>query len=1046
MASAAPLHYAELYCRSCFSFLSAASRPQELVRTAATLGYRALAITDVCSLAGVVRAHEEAQAQGLKLLIGSELTFEDGPRLVVLAADLGGYRHLSRLISRARRRAPKGQWRLLPEDLDDGLGGCVVLWLADPDAAEGVADEWGHRLRARFSGRCWVGVALHRSGDDAGRLARLRRLGARTGLPLTAVGGALMHVPERRPLLDVMAAIRTGTSVAAAAFERQNREQYLRPLGELQRFYPQDLLAETARIAARCGFSLEAVRYEYPEELVPAGETPASHLRNLTEQGAAKRFPDGVPDKVRGQITHELALIDELAYAPFFLTVHDIVRFARGRGILCQGRGSAANSAVCYCLGITEVDPARMDMLFERFVSRERNEPPDIDVDFEHQRREEVIQYVYAKYGRDRAALAATVISYRPKSAVRDVGKALGFSADQVDRLARNINWWDGQQVPPERLREVGLDPFNPKILTLMRLVHELIGMPRHLSQHVGGFVIARGRLDELVPIENAAMDGRSVIQWDKDDLHALGLLKVDCLALGMLSAIRRGLELVNAYRGSALTVADIPPEDPAVYAMIQRAETTGVFQIESRAQMAMLPRLKPARFYDLVIEVAIVRPGPIQGDMVHPYLRRRQGLEPVTYPSPAVQSVLGRTLGVPIFQEQVIQVAMVAAGFDAGEADLVRRSMAAWRRRGGLEHIRGRLIDGMCSRGYTREFAEQIYKQILGFGEYGFPESHAASFALLVYVSAWLKHHEPAAFFAALINSQPMGFYAPAQLIREARRQGVEVRPADVRASCWDCTLEPHVPRTAQPALRLGLRLVKGLSQTGAERLVATRADPGWQTLDELRELARLDRRDLKALAGADALAGLAGNRHQASWRVARRTVAAGMPLPRAVAGQQASLPLPAPAEPGLALLPKPTEGREIVADYASLGLSLRRHPLALLRERLAGLGLGSADDVARSPPGELVSTAGLVINRQRPACANNVTFVTLEDETGQVNLVVFKRLAERARRTLLGARLMGVQGEVQREAGVTHLVARRLLDYSHLLGGLVVTSRDFH
>ncbi|WP_296899560.1 error-prone DNA polymerase, partial [Thiohalocapsa sp.] len=988
-------------------------------------------------------------AHGLKLLFGSEPPVDGGPRLVGLAADLAGYRNLSRLISRARRRAPTGQWRLLPEDLDAGLDGCLILWLPDPDAPAGSQDEWGHRLAARFAGRCWIGVAMHRTGDDAARLRRLRQLGVCTGLPLTALGGVLMHVPERRALLDVMAAIREGTTVAEGAAERQNREQYLRPLDVLARFYPQDLLAETTRIAARCGFTLDAVRYEYPQELVPAGETPSSHLRKLTEQGAAKRFPGGVPDKVRRQIEHELDLIEELAYAPFFLTVHDIVRFARSRGILCQGRGSAANSAVCYCLGITEVDPARMDMLFERFVSRERNEPPDIDVDFEHHRREEVIQYVYAKYGRDRAALAATVISYRPKSAVRDVGKALGFSQDQTDRLARNINWWDGQQVPPERLREVGLDPFNPQILMLMRLVHELVGMPRHLSQHVGGFVIARRRLDELVPIENAAMDGRSVIQWDKDDLHALGLLKVDCLALGMLSAIRRALDLVNAYRGSALTVADIPVEDPDVYAMIQRGETTGVFQIESRAQMAMLPRLKPACFYDLVIEVAIVRPGPIQGDMVHPYLRRRQGLEPVTYPSPAVEAVLGRTLGVPIFQEQVIQVAMVAAGFDAGEADQVRRSMAAWRRRGGLAHIRGRLIDGMAQRGYSREFAEQIYKQILGFGEYGFPESHAASFALLVYVSAWLKHHEPAAFFAALINSQPMGFYAPAQLVREARRQGVEVRAVDVRHSHWDCTLEPRTPQFAQsssgqPALRLGLRLVKGLTQAGAGRLVATRAEPGWQTLDELRELARLDKRDLKALAGADALAGLAGNRHQAGWRVARQSLGPGTLGPRA--GAQASLPLPPPPEPALPLLPKPTEGRDIVADYASLGLSLRRHPLALLRARLTELGLANADDVHSTEPGATISTAGLVINRQRPASANNVTFVTLEDETGQVNLVVWKRLAERQRRTLIGARLMGVRGEIQREAGVTHLVAKELMDYSHLLGGLVVTSRDFH
>jgi error-prone DNA polymerase len=839
-----------------------------------------------------------------------------------------------------------------------------------------------------------------------------------------------MHVPERRPLLDVMAAIRNGVPIAEGGAQRQNREQHLRSYAALCRFYPRDLLDETVRIAERCRFSLDELRYEYPEELVPAGETPDTHLRRLTWDGAARRFPRGVPDKVRGLLAHELALIAELRYAPFFLTVHDIVRFARGRGILCQGRGSAANSAVCYCLGITEVDPARMDMLFERFISRERGEPPDIDVDFEHQRREEVIQYIYRKYGRERAALAASVICYRPKSAVRDIGKALGMPADQIDRLARNINWWDGQSVPPQRLREVGLDPFNAEILRLMRLVHELVGFPRHLSQHVGGFVIARNNLAELVPIENAAMDGRSVIQWDKDDLGALGLLKVDCLALGMLSAIRRALDLVNAFRGSRLEVADIPAEDPDVYHMIQRGETTGVFQIESRAQMAMLPRLKPSCFYDLVIEVAIVRPGPIQGDMVHPYLRRRQGLEPVTYPSPAVEAVLGRTLGVPIFQEQVIKVATVAAGFDPGEADQVRRSMAAWRRRGGLEAIRGRLIDGMLARGYQRAFAEQIYKQILGFGEYGFPESHAASFALLVYVSAWLKHHEPAAFFAALINSQPMGFYAPAQLIREARRQAVEVRPVDVRHSGWDCTLEEV--RGGDPALRLGLRLVKGLSKRGAERLVQARAEAHWRSLEDLKIRALLDRRDLKALAGADALAGLVGNRHLAGWQVAARH----QPLPLApVAADSAAVPL----------LPRPSEGEEIVADYASLGLSLRRHPLALLRPRLFELELMTAEQIQQAEPGARVRTAGLVINRQRPASANDVTFVTLEDETGHVNLVVWKRLAERRRAVLLGARLMGVSGEIQRESGVTHLVADGLTDHSELLGKLVVRSRDF-
>ncbi|MGB5833318.1 MAG: error-prone DNA polymerase [Thiohalocapsa sp.] len=1027
------LDYAELYGRSCFSFLRAASHPEELVQTAVRLGYRALAITDECSLAGVVRAHEEARNLGLHLLIGSELRFDTGPRLIVLARDLTGYRHLSQLISTARRRVAKGDYQLKASDLDGGLPGCLVLWLPDEfDETDG--DNWGRWLRSRFPNCCWIGVTLHRCGDDASRYRRLRMLGVRTGLPLTAVGQALMHVPERRALLDVMTAIRRGACIAEGAAERQNREQYLRPIELLRRFYPPDLLDETVQVASRCSFTLDQLRYEYPRELTPNGALPDTYLRQLTCDGAGKRFPDGVPDRVQRQLGKELALIAELGYAPFFLTVADIVRFARSRDILCQGRGSAANSAVCYCLGITEVDPARMSMLFERFISRERGEPPDIDVDFEHQRREEVIQYVYRKYGRDRAALAATVISYRPKSAVRDVGKALGMPTDQIDRLARNINWWDGHSVPPERLRDVGLDPFNPRILRLMRLVHELIGFPRHLSQHVGGFVISRDKLSQLVPIENAAMDGRSVIQWDKDDLSALSLLKVDCLALGMLSAIRRALDLANDFRGSRLKVADIPAEDSQVYRMIQRGETTGVFQIESRAQMAMLPRLKPACFYDLVIEVAIVRPGPIQGDMVHPYLRRRQGLEPVSYPSPDVAAVLGRTLGVPIFQEQVIKVATVAAGFDPGEADQVRRSMAAWRRRGGLEAIRGRLIDGMLGRGYTYEFAERIYKQILGFGEYGFPESHAASFALLVYVSAWLKHHEPAAFFAALINSQPMGFYAPAQLIREARRQGVEVRAVDVCHSRWDCTLEPvDAPAAkAEPALRLGLCLIKGLSKAGAERLASARAAGGWHSLDDLRTRAALDRRDLRALAGSDALAGLAGHRHSAGWHVALRHE----PLPLA----------PLSAKPPAPMLTKPAEGEEIVADYASLGLSLRRHPLALLRPRLSRLHLMTAREVHRVDAGSRVRVAGLVINRQRPASANDVTFVTLEDETGHVNLIIWKRLAAHRRAVLLGSRLMGVSGEIQRESGVTHLVAEGLTDYSQMLGGLVVNSRDFH
>ena len=1047
--------YAELCCRSNFSFLEGASHPAELVRRAHELGYGALALTDRCSLAGVVRAHEEAKTLGLHLIVGAELRVESGPRLVALAASRAGYGNLSQLITRARRRAAKGAYRLLASDLDDGLPDCLVLWLPDRDpglesrdpAAQGL---W---LRERLQDRLWIGTVLHRRGGDGAWLARLQDLGRACDLGLVACGAVAMHAPGRRALLDTLTAIRLGVRVdAAGAALEQNRENHLRSRARLARFYPPALLARTLELAAACRFSLEDLRYEYPHELVPPGVDPSDHLRRLTEEGAEARWPQGMPPRVRTLVEHELALIAELGYEPYFLTVHDIVAFARSRGILCQGRGSAANSAVCFCLGITEVDPARMEMLFERFISRERGEPPDIDVDFEHQRREEVIQYIYEKYGRDRAALAATLITYRPKSAVRDVGKALGMDLDQVDRLARNLNWWDGQAVAPERLREVGLDPYNPRVLKTMRLVHEILGFPRHLSQHVGGFVISRGPLERLVPVENAAMDGRTVIQWDKDDLDALGLLKVDCLALGMLSAIRRAMALINDFRGlgdgrhGRLSVATIPPEDPAVYRMIQRGETTGVFQIESRAQMAMLPRLRPACFYDLVIEVAIVRPGPIQGDMVHPYLRRRQGLEPVDYPSPEVREVLGRTLGVPIFQEQVIKVAQVAAGFSPGEADQVRRSMAAWRRRGGLTGLRERLIGGMVERGYQRDFAERIYHQILGFGEYGFPESHAASFALLVYVSAWLKRHEPAAFFAALINSQPMGFYAPAQLIREARRQGVEVRPVDVGASDWGCTLEPADHPSAGrrvPALRLGLRLVKGLSRAGADRLVAARLEAAWSSIQDLIERAALDRSDLKALAGAGALAQLAGNRHRAAWSVSG-LLALGRPRGRQ---GQCSLPLPPPPQgDSLPLLAPPSEAGEILADYASLGLSLRRHPLALLRGRLSAQRFLSAREVAEIPAGARIGTAGLVINRQRPAAANQVTFVTLEDETGYVNLVVWKRVAECHRSALLGARLLGVYGEVQREGGVTHLIAERLADYSSLLGGLVTVSRDFH
>src|SRR6266404_66367 len=1031
--------YAELHALSNFSFLRGASHPEELVEQAKRLHYRGLALTDECSLAGVVRAHVAAKQHDLPLIIGTELTCIDDLKLVVLATDRASYGAMSRLITRARRAVAKGRYSLQRTDLEDALDGCLIIWLprvgrAPPQRQE----EDGRWLRERFTGRLWIGVELLTGGFDMRRLELLDMLGKALELPRVAAGDVHMHRRSRRALQDVLTAIRLGKPLQAAGYAVfPNGERCLRPLQRLRELYPAPLLSQTLEIAERCTFKLDELRYEYPEEIVPAGATPTSHLRELTERGCAERWPAGVPRAVRENIEHELRLIAELKFEPFFLTVHDVVREARSRGILCQGRGSAANSTVCYCLGITEVDPSRMAMLFERFISKERNEPPDIDVDFEHERREEVIQYIYGKYGRERAALTATIICYRPRSALRDVGKALGLDLAQVDKLARGMQWWDGQRIDPDRIRASGFDPGDPVIARLIALTAEILGFPRHLSQHVGGFVIARGRLDELVPIENAAMPDRTVIEWDKDDLDALGLLKVDVLGLGMLSAIRRTFQMINEFGGlnrvpGKLDLAAVPGEDKAVYEMICRADTVGVFQIESRAQMSMLPRLRPQNYYDLVIEVAIVRPGPIQGEMVHPYLRRRNGEEAVTYPSEKVKAVLERTLGVPIFQEQVMQLAIVAAGFSPGEADRLRRAMAAWKRKGGLEPFQRQLIDGMRERGYPETFARQIYQQILGFGEYGFPESHSASFALLVYISAWLKHHEPAAFCAALVNSQPMGFYAPAQLVRDARAHGVLVRPVDVAVSDWDCTLERRTD--GRPALRLGLRLVKHLSSEGAARLLAARAKRGFDTIADLAGRAELDRRDLEALAAADALAGLTGHRHRAVWQVSG--VERALPL----------LPAATVPEEGIPLLRAPREGQDIVADYGSTGLTLRRHPLCLLREKLQRRGVLPTQDLWGQANGKQVITAGLVITRQRPGSASGVIFITMEDETGYVNLIVWNRVAVAQRAALLESRLLEVHGTLQREGDVQHVIAQRLINLSAMLGDLTVASRNFH
>jgi error-prone DNA polymerase len=1024
------VEYAELHCLTNFSFLRGASHPEQLVERAAELGYAALAVTDECSVAGVVRAHLAARARQLKLIVGSEFRLEDGLRCVLLATSRAGYGQLCRLITRARRAAPKGEYRLTRGDFatQQGRDDLLALWLpaAQPDPAEAA---W---LASVFPGRLWIAVELLTTGQDRRRLAALQQLGRELDLPLAAAGDVHMHVRNRRALQDVLTATRLGVPVDQAGYALfPNGERHLRSLPRLRDIYPQELLASTLDIAARCMFSLDELRYEYPREIVPDGETPASCLRRLTAEGERRRWPDGTPAAARALIAHELELIAELNYEAYFLTVHDIVHYARSCGILCQGRGSAANSAVCFCLGITEVDPARMSLLFERFISRERNEPPDIDVDFEHERREEVIQYLYAKYGRDRAALAATVICYRPRSALRDVARAMGLDPLQVAALARSMQWWDGAKIDDARVREAGLDPSSPVLVRVLALARMLLGFPRHLSQHVGGFVIARDLLEELVPIENAAMPDRTVIQWDKDDLDALGLLKVDVLGLGMLTAIRRAFDLIERHRGTRWTLATVPAEDPLVYDMIGHADTVGVFQIESRAQMAMLPRLRPRTYYDLVIEVAIIRPGPIQGDMVHPYLRRRGGLEPVSYPSVEVEGVLKRTLGVPIFQEQVMQLAIVAAGFTPGEADALRRAMAAWKRKGGLGHFEERLIRGMRSRGYDERFARQIFQQILGFGEYGFPESHAASFALLVYVSAWLKRHEPAAFAAALINSQPMGFYAPSQLVQDARRHGVEVRPVDALESDWDCTLERRADGGL--ALRLGLRLARGFAEAAGRRLTAARAQGRFSDVQELALRAQLDRRELGCLAAAGALEPLAGHRHRSAWNVA----GVEMPLP--------VIPEPRIAE-GIPLLRSPREGEDVVADYAHTGLTLRRHPIALLRDRLDARGIVPAARLRALAHGAAVRTAGLVITRQRPGSARGVTFVTLEDETGSVNLIVWRDVAERQRRALVGSRLLGVAGELQVEGEVVHVIAHRLVDLSRWLGSLSVASRDFH
>jgi error-prone DNA polymerase len=1030
--AASTVQYAELCCRTNFSFLEAASHPDELVQRAAQLGYTALGITDLNSLAGVVRAHAAAKQVGLKLLIGTEVTPEDAPPVMLWAMDRKGYARLSTLLTTGRRRAKKGECRIAFRDVADqstGLMAGVPLAELGDDADQHLA-----RYREVFGERLSALASLSLGCDDTSTLQRMRQTAKKARVPLAATNRVLFHAPERKPLFDVLTAVRLGCPVSELGSRLlANAERYLKPTDVMQRLFfgCPDAIERTVEIADCCSFSLDELRYEYPHELCPAGMTPIEHLTRLTWSGAKDRYPEGVPPSVNNLIEHELKLIESLRYEAFFLTVWDLVTFARSKGILCQGRGSAANSAVCYCLGVTSVDPETIGALFERFISKERNEPPDIDVDFEHERREEVLQYIYDKYGRDRAAMTATVITYRTRSAVRDVGKALGLSLDRVNRLSKHLDVHSTSETLAPHIREAGLDLRTRLGRQFLFLVRELLGFPRHLSQHVGGMVVTQGPIHELVPVENASMPGRTVIEWDKDDLDELGLLKVDCLSLGMLTAIRKCFDLIERHGGDSLALATVPKEEPDVYAMIQKADTIGVFQIESRAQMSMLPRLKPEKFYDLVIEVAIVRPGPIQGDMVHPYLRRREGLEPIEYPNKDIEGVLSKTLGVPLFQEQAMRLSIVAAGFTPGESDQLRRAMAAWRKKGTLDPFRKKLVDGMTAKGYDIDFAERLFRQIQGFGEYGFPESHAASFAKLVYVSAWLKCHHPAAFTASLLNSQPMGFYAPAQLIADARKHGVEVRPIDVNHSDWDCTLESTA--TNSLALRLGLRLVRGLSSEKGHRLSQCRESGPFLSVDNLRSRTGLDRASLMRLSRAAAFGSLNLSRREALWSSLPPTEEAPLLVHDEEDDAQVALPPLAPFD-------------EILADYRTQGLSLQGHPLQFLRPELDRLQAIPASQLADVEDGCHIKVAGLVLLRQRPGSAKGIIFMTLEDETGLANLIIRPDVWERYRPVARTATALLVSGKIQSVNGVIHIVARRIEDLSGRLQNLGVASRDFH
>ncbi|UCE60650.1 MAG: error-prone DNA polymerase [Phycisphaerales bacterium] len=1064
-----PRSYVELRCKSNFSFLRGASHPEELARCAAELGYTALAITDRNTLAGIVRMHCAAKACNLKLIIGAEITPVDALPITLYATDRAAYGRLVRIITQGRLRAAKGTCEVTFDDIAELNAGLLATVHGNYDDVSSDSKQRVSAIcdyRDILGDRLYLSASVHGGSDDHRHLARMHALACATRVPLVATNDVHYHEPGRRFLQDVLTCIRQCCTLEDAGRTLfANAERHLKPIDEMERIfvdYPQ-AIARTKEIADRCTFNLDELRYEYPETICPPGEAIADFLNHLTWAGAQARYPKGIPGKVRKLIEHEVKLIGQLNYEPYFLTVWDIVKFARSRGILCQGRGSAANSAVCYCLGITSVNPDRIDILFERFVSAERNEPPDIDVDFEHERREEVFQYIYNRYGREHAGVVAEVITYRPRSAIRDVGKALGLSLDHVGILAKKHEWWDKNTLSEDFVRESGLTPSDRTVRMLRRLVQQLMGFPRHLSQHVGGFVITRGPLCEMVPIENGAMPDRTFIEWDKDDIDALGILKIDCLALGMLTAIRKCFTMIEQWRMAngewrknnhdhsicgpqspipnrlPLALHTIPQEDPAVYDMICKADTVGVFQIESRAQMSMLPRLKPRKYYDLVIEVAIVRPGPIQGGMVHPYLRRRNGEEPINYPNDAIKEVLHKTLGVPLFQEQAMRLAVVAAGFTPGEADQLRRAMAAWRRASDITRFRSKLIDGMKANGLDEEFAERCFEQICGFGEYGFPESHAASFALLVYVSAWLKLYYPVAFCASIVNSLPMGFYQPAQLVRDAREHGVTVLPVDVNHSGYDCRLErnrnPQSPtRNSQsPAVRLGMRLVKGISPAQVEGIERGQSNRPFTCIADLAQRSGASRATLARLAAADAMGSMGLNRRKAVWQVLAPDDESPM-----FEGTE-----PAEKDPRL---PEMSLKETVFADYDRMGLSLNAHPMSLVRNELKPLSVQQARVLKSARQGQWIKVAGLVLIRQRPSTAKGIVFCTLEDETGPANLLIRPNIYQKYRPVAHGAVALIAEGRVERQGEVVHLQCTRLENMSKVLTDLHSVSRDFH